>query len=393
MARQRKKYNLPAVERIELSQRRVPLRAALAAAGILAALALLAVSLRGLLAVNDGWREIESDGSRGVHCGGDFVFSAEVNGAAEAKRLSLAWTEATAAALTMFDPNAIDALSPNLGYLNAHPGEDVALPPALYRALKAAAPARYVFLAPVYDLQRSLCGCQDDSETAAFDPLQDGDLRDFCARAAAFARDPASVALSFPSDGVARLELSDAYAAFLAENGCGAAVDFGWMKNAFIIDYLADCAVSAGLGRGCIASVDGFVRCLDATGAPYAVNLYRWWDGAALPAGAVRYAGPMSLASLRAFPADAADRRNFYVFRDGAVRAPHADLSDGLARASVASLTGASRDMGCGELLTALLPVFISETFAPGAPAGVALVYPEGDGWAGTDPAMIAPEE
>ena len=388
MAKRTKRYGLPAVERIELSERRFSLRTALAAVGVAVALAALALALTRLLQPENGWREIESDGSRGIHCGGDFTFSAEVRGAAEAKRLSLAWTEATAKAHNLFTVDSIDAIEPNLAYLNAHPNEDVAVDPALWRALKTAAEGgRYIFLGPIYEQHRSLCASQSDAEAALVDPLKDADAGAFCAAAAAYARDAASVDLAFPAENIARLNVSPEYAVFLKENGCVAAVDFGWMKNAFIIDCLADCVQAAGLGRGAIASRDGFVRCLDASGERYSLDLYERRDGKPFRSGILSYAGPAALVTLRGFRA-APSERDYYVYENGETRAPHIAPDDGLARASVEALTGASRELGCGELLSRLLPVFIAEDFRPEAAADVALICPEAGGWASTDPSF-----
>ena len=393
MPKQRKKYGLPAVERIELSERRLSLRGILAAASVAVALVVLGLALTRLLRPEQGWREIESDGSRGIHCGGDFTFSAEVRGAAEVKRLTLAWTEATAKAQALFSVDSVDEQSPNLAFLNAHPNEDVTVDPALYAALKSAAAGRYVYLGPVYELHRSLCACQDDSETAGFDPLRDEDARLFCAEAAAFARDPDSVSLTFPAENTVRLDLSEAYAAFLKDNGCIAAVDFGWMRNAYVIDYLADSVVAAGLGRGAIASRDGFVRNLDGTGAAYSLGLVELREGKPFLSGTLRYSGPAALVTLRSFRIDAAGERNYYVYRDGDTRAPHADPADGLPRAAIPSLTGASRTLGCGELLMKLLPLYISDAFVPDPDPDVALIYPENGAWVSSDEEFEAVDE
>ena len=57
--------------------------------------------------------------------------------------------------------------------------------------------------------------------------------------------------------------------------GYTAYLDFFWMKNAFLIDYLADTIRGEGYQLGIISSKDGFVRCLDETGGKeYQYPLY-----------------------------------------------------------------------------------------------------------------------
>lgn len=57
-----------------------------------------------------------------------------------------------------------------------------------------------------------------------------------------------------------RLEVSEEYQNWMAENGYETYLDFYWMKNAFIVDYLADLMIENGYIRGAISSYDGFNR-------------------------------------------------------------------------------------------------------------------------------------
>ena len=393
MAANRKKYNLPTVERMELSEKHFSLRAILAAVLIAAALAVLGAAIFALTRTEPGWQAIESDGSKGIHCGGDFELRADVSGAAARKRLSMAWTEATAKAYAMFSLEDIVSAegTGSVGTVNARAGEDVRVDEALYRALKTADEGgRWLYLAPLYDVQRSLSACRYDHETASFDALQDPDVRAFCGRAAAFARDPEAARLVFTAPDTVRLELSEEYAAFLRENGCPGALDFGWMKNAFVIDYLADCVTQAGGSRAVITSCDGFVRALDdGARTAHSLPLYEAGErGLAVRSNLrARYAGSAALAVLTRFAPDPNGSLYFYVFktdgtawRAGDTRLPYIDPRDGLAHAALPYLVGADENSGCAEVLMRLLPAYIADEWNPDAVEGAALVWQEDDG-------------
>ena len=388
MKRRTTRYGLPVVERIELSEKHFPVRTVMVIAGIVVALGALAYAVLSLFSVSVGWREIESDGSQGVNCGDDFAFMAEigvsgVSPAAEVKRLTALYTAATARAYRVFDVvQGHDGVN-GLHHLNAHPGEDVRVEPELYAALKRACASRYLFLAPIYEVNRSLFACENDYDAASFDPAGDAELMDFFRRAAAFARDEAMVDIEFFENDTVRLNVAPAYAAFAADFGVTVFVDLGWMKNAFIADYLAEEIAASGFTAGTISSRDGFTRCLDARDTTYALDLFIRQDGRTVQAGRLGYRGPMALAALRRFPAPG-DARRFYVFSDGRVASPYADLSDGLDRAALPTLIGCARDMGCGELAMALAPVYVAEAFDEDAARaladeGVALACGFGD--------------
>ena len=61
-----------------------------------------------------------------------------------------------------------------------------------------------------------------------------------------------------PGENQVCLHVSDAYQAYAAEMGYTAYLDFFWMKNAFLIDYLADTIRGEGYQLGIISSKDGF---------------------------------------------------------------------------------------------------------------------------------------
>ncbi|MCD8014832.1 MAG: hypothetical protein LUG99_16995 [Lachnospiraceae bacterium] len=56
------------------------------------------------------------------------------------------------------------------------------------------------------------------------------------------------------------LFVSDDHLAYAEETGFLSYIDFFWMKNAFIIDYLTDTLIEKGYTQGASSSYDGFDR-------------------------------------------------------------------------------------------------------------------------------------
>ena len=51
----------------------------------------------------------------------------------------------------------------------------------------------------------------------------------------------------------------------------------------------------------------------------------------------------------------------YYVMRDGTVLTSFLDADDGLCRAAAADLWGCSWDMGCADVLLALIPAYVAD--------------------------------
>ena len=76
----------------------------------------------------------------------------------------------------------------------------------------------------------NLFQCKEDYETASFDPEQNEVLREEFAVIADFAADPEAVDLKLLGENQVRLEVSEEYQNWMAENGYETYLDFYWMK-------------------------------------------------------------------------------------------------------------------------------------------------------------------
>lgn len=357
------------VTRVEVEEKHVKLRVILLIAAVVAAIAAFGAALNSFTAVNSGWRRIEADGASRANCAQDFVFDYQLgasglSAAAENKALTLLYTQATEKAYKLFNLQETFEDTVNPCYLNQHPNTPVKVDSALYNAfaLMERLNSRYVYLAPVYQEYHNLFFCNEDWETESFDPWQSEFMADYFSQAAAFARDPASVHVRLMGDNTLQLTVSDEYLAFAEAYGIDRFIDFYWMTDAFIVDFLAELMESKGYTRGALSSYDGFVRTLKDDRLSYSHYVYDRLPGG-LIAGAARmdYPGGTSLVNLRAFPLNTQKEHFYYRFKDGTIRTAHASLTDGKSRAALPVLIGTSREMGCAETLLRLLPLYAAD--------------------------------
>lgn len=309
-----------------------------------------------------GWTEIRAN-ARNINCSGDFVFLYEVGASgraasSEQKALTVLYTELAETAWQLFS-NAED--TGGVRYLNDHPGEEMVVDAALYRAFEQveASGNRTLYLGPVAELYDSLFFCQDDALAADYDPLLNEELRAFFAEVAGYARDAGAVNVALLGHNTVRLDVSEAYSAFAQREGIRDFLDFCWMRNAFIIDYLADALIEHGYTFGSLSSYEGFARALDSReDGSYAYNLYDRGE----QVGAMRYSGARSIVALRGYPLASPDVNRFYVRQDGEIRTAYLDPADGLSRVAAADLTAYSEHVGCAEILLRLAPVYVADS-------------------------------
>ncbi len=458
--RNRQPYVRP-VEKVEISEKHIGRRFIAAAVFLLIGAGSLAYFFVNLVRGDTGWTEIAAESSK-PNCGVEFTFLYEVGaggGSAlqEKRALTAAYTEAAEKAFWMFEnvraaeggsaeePKAdgsaagsaqeihgiaaaesgddkTAAAMGSVRFLNDHPNESVTVDAPLYEAFAKleASGGRQLYLPAVYEVYSNLFASTSDPQAAEFDPSFNADVAAYFEKVLAYANDPAAVGLELLGDNQVRLNVSKEYLVFAAENEIDSFIDFYWMKNAFIVDYLAETLSDAGFTHGSISSNDGFVRNLDGREIDYSFNVYDriggrqkngvqgsgteptqagsadMSSGQILQLTTLQYRGPLSLVWLRDYMVNSADLRYYYQMADGEMRTAYIDPQDGLCRNSISSLVSYSygTETGCADILLSMIPLFIADEFDSSAAEALAerpegaiySVYRQGDRIRANDP-------
>ena len=356
------------VRRIELSEEHLPLRIALVFVLMAIAAVALVVFLTSLLNTDPGWKVVEVDSSE-RNCSSDFMFNydfgdAGVSATAEYKQVLSVYTEATRKAYWLFNKDEGDARYPGIYHVNTHVNETVEVDPALYQALTLLEEAgnRSLYLAPVYAQYDNLFSCEDDVQASLYAPEKNRELDAYFNQIIAFIRDPAMINLELLGDCRVRLKVSAEYLAFAAEEEIDTFLDFHWMTNAFIVDYLAEQLQQNGYTNGYLTSFDGFTRNLDLRGNPYSFNIFNREGGTVYMAARMSYDKPCSIVFLRAYGMTEPDRWHYYNWSDGSITTAYVDAADGRSKTAAENLVCYSGAQGCAETLLRVLPVYLSDS-------------------------------
>ena len=133
------------------------------------------------------------------------------------------------------------------------------------------------------------------------------------------------------------------------------------MKNAFIVDYIADLMISKGHTRGSISSYDGFIRNMDASEESYSFNIYHKNDEELELIDIFEYNGPISIVYYRNYKMNSLDDHHYYQLENGEIRTPYVDITDGKARTSINELYIYSKSISCTELMLKTAELYIGE--------------------------------
>ena len=339
---------------------------------VLLAIAVVSIltGLSSALRTEPGWQEITVE-TKQPNCGEEFVLNYDFSDAGSAatsqfKTLTALYSTACADAFHIFSPDVQSDDLFNVHYLNAHLNETVTVDPTLYDALSLIQQheSRHIYLAAVYAEYDRIFQSENEVTAAEHDPAQNPALMEYISQAASFANDPTKIDIQLLGGNQVKLQVSDDYLAFLVENEIEALIDFGWMKNAFIADYLAQVLADNGFTTGYLASYDGFTRNLATRGKNYSFNVFdRQGAGIYMPA-VLTYTEPSAIVFLRDYPMGQSDAWHYYAFPNGRIASMLIDPADGMDKASVDSLVSYGANQSCAELLLQMVPVFISDEFS-----------------------------
>ena len=369
-ARKKGDPSVKPVEKIEVSDKNKKLRIALIALLLVVGGVLIATSVANMLTTPPGWETIQANAAAQDTCAGEFVFlyllgEGEQAANLEQRAVTQTYTQATTDAFQLFHEEKLFGQLHNVAYLNQHPNEEVEVPEALYKAFQLLADYdnRALFAAPIYREYVGMFLCEEDQSAELYDPEKNSEQAAYFSQVLTFTGDPNAVSLELLGDNRVKLAVSEEYLQFAEEKEIAAFIDFYWMKNAFVADYLADAMIQAGYTKGTISSFDGFCRNLDSTDRTYEMNIFDRVGQTVYQGGTFSYSKVKSFVTLRNYPTSSLAVQLYYQWGDGSYTSCHIDPADGKSKAVCNDFTGYSRVLTCGETLMRLYPVYVSDAW------------------------------
>lgn len=359
---------VPPVKHIELDEKKIKPRLILTIVFFIIAIIAITYGVVSMNSTDDGWRTVEVSSKLDGSCIPEIAFqynlgASGVAAGVEYRELSKVYTEAADNATKFFN-NRYYVDTSNLRTLNDSPNSDVAVAQELYDALKLLSDSgrREMFYAPYYDEYTSLFLCVDENEAYNFDPKRNPEVEQYIDSLSAYVGDENHVSLTFGENNTLRLNVSDEYLAFAEEYGVTSYVDLYWMKNAFVVDYIAKQLMENGFYFGSLSTFDGYVRNLDkGSGYIYGFNLYDKVGDTVNPAAIMKYSGQMSVVNYRSYPMTDLDAPYYSEDADGNTLSKYIG-GNGYPASATGSLVMFSREKSCAEILVSTMEYYLADT-------------------------------
>lgn len=356
---------LKPVREVEVDRKNFKLRVILLIVCISAAVVFLGYGISLLVNKQSGWQTVGASCDQ-VNCSADFslqYYMDSSGAAAQYRELSLLYAQACEDAAVHFYRDG------ELAKVNAAPNADVTVSPELYGALELiqAAGNRCLYLAPVYTEYNRIFLCENEVEAAQYDPGRDNELAAELLQLAQWCNDPAMVDLELKGNNTVRLKVAGAYLTYAQEYEQEIFLDFGWMTNAFIADFIANILAKNGFTQGSLSSYDGFTRNLYSGDQTFRLNIFDRQDNGINKPAVMEYAGPMSIVSLRDYPMTTQDRWHYFAFSDGRIVTAYVDPADGVSKSALHNLLVYAPDAGCAQLALEASAVYLQDAFRPEA--------------------------
>ncbi len=364
-SRQRQPYIKPP-EKIELEPKPSKLRVIFACLFLVLGIGFITYGIMSVIEGDSGWRKIEADTNLEGTLSGEFYFNYNIGASGisarvEYRNLRDAYNTAVETAAKSFLNREYAGVS-NLYTVNRSPNTALTVDENLYKALELCKKYtfREIYLAPLYADHFNLCMSADDNEAYNFDPVVNPEQGEFFAKVSSYANNDSHISLELLGENKVILHVSDEYLAYAEDNGIEDFIDFGWSRNVFIIDFLADSLIKSGYTKGSIGSYDGFIRNLDTTPSEtYSYTIYDKIGNNVYTAADMQYTGSLSLIFYRAYPMNSLDLQHFREAESGEMRTPYYNPENGTAETKVNNLVFLSRDYGCAETMLKTVDCFI----------------------------------
>ena len=281
------------------------------------------------------------------------------------KALETKYSQISTDAFAIFSPDISKEGLENVNFVNASPNQEITVDPALYAAFELLEQYenRSIYLAPVYVEYDRAIQSESDPEAMDKDPAKNPDVKAYIDELIHYTSDPQMISLELLGNDRIRLNVAQEYLDYAKEIGIEEFIDFGWKRNAFVVDYVADQLADAGYTNGYLASYDGFTRNLVETEQTFNMNLFNLKGKDITVPAVMEYVGHHALVFLRSYPLDDLDEWSYYVYEDGSVVTSMIDPADGVSKSALTNMVSYSKDYSCAEIMLNMAPIYLADAF------------------------------
>ena len=359
------------VQKVETSTDHTKRRVIFAALFFLVAVIALGAGINSLVNKNNGWDEIKANKTETTNISEDFVFQYNLGAgkeaaASESKVLVSYYTDWMLECYKVFtNDEKYDDVN-NLYYLNHHPNEEIEIDPLLYSSIKKVEDYcnRLIYLGAIYNIYDDIFMVTDEGQAKEYDPYYNEELAEEFKTIADYANNSEHVNIELLGNNKVILHVSEDYMAFAKDENIDTFVDFSYMRNAFVIDYMADELEKLGYTNAIISSYDGYSRNLVKESDEEFIDTFygRLEDGSVGALGQSTYRGNRNMVKYRNFIVGDRDAYRYFYYEDGTVRSLYLSGEDGKCKMSRSSIQFYSDTLPCADILLSTINLYVQDS-------------------------------
>ena len=348
------------VEKIELNENHIKLRVIFLIIFALIAIGAIGFGIYKIANKDKGWQNISLNTHKYSRLENDFTFSYYVKSATEYKKVSAAYDKYFIEAKTELDDTF--EKENNINYINKNPNKEIEVSEFLYNSLKdIISDSNYLYLGSINHYYDQMIYAIDDTFIDKYDPISNENINNIVNKLLEYINNE-EVKLELLDNNKVKLNVSDNYLSYLKENDINKIIDFSWLENAYIIDYVVNNLKKDGFKRGIIRTYDGYNRAFDSEEYVYKYTLFDEINNNSGKIGELSYNANQSIVNFKNFIVYNKDSQFIRYMKDNTRRTYYISNADGYSKASKNYLLGYA-NKSCVEIAKTLAKIYISDTF------------------------------
>ncbi len=244
----------------------------------------------------------------------------------------------------------------NLYYLNRHPNETMKVSTLLYDSLKKVydTDPKILYLGPITTLYENYIKNGNDGSNPT-----NPSVKQYIDSIVNYIK--SDISIDFLNDYNIKLNVSDNYLNILDELSVNDILDFSYLRNAFILDYVSTQLISDGFKYGNIQSYDGYYINLDDT-YNYKYDVYDIIDRKLISTCYVDFMGKYNIVNYRNFAINNMDYSRFRIV-DDKLTSLYINPNDGKNYESIKNLTSYSKTKSLVDIVLETKDIYINNNF------------------------------
>ncbi len=349
------------VEKVEVSEKHIILRVVILIIAILGVIGSVIFIIVNLSTKDKGWTRIELSKNR-LNDSYYFYYNLGDEPTKEYKELTNLYKAHLEKAYILFDAEEEFEGVNNVYYINNNPNKEITVDSLLYNSIKEVmdSGSNTIFMGGIVSYYDAVI-LGSASNATYYDIKTNDVMKERANKYISYINDTNHFEFKLLGDNKVKLYESEEFMKFLSDYEVDV-LNFSYLKNAFILDYLDQVFSSKLYKSGYIYSLDGYLLNLGSH-IEYTFDVLDETDSKVSKIASLKYAEKRNIVTFKNTITSSADLNYIKVLNDNTRRTYYIDNTDGISKEGVRYLTGYSSTNSLSKIALEMEKAYIADTF------------------------------